>query len=661
MPPYPDVAFMFLGGLPVPKTDAGRAWKNWIMHANKHSPALFKQILFVTHPITRDDATIKDIENKTIDKTYWAKFLGSRILFVPLIDTEDHLRTAWATRSLVDATILMMRAANQATQGQVKKFILIDKTTCPLYNLKALYNAVTANDKNWFDSPLHNKCANLLARYQSDKDAAAAAGKDGYPTLACPAHDKRACLRKTDCSFWSQWWVIDRRYVSVILDASLVKAKTPSQCGSQSIDMITVDAKHKRPRLADRVMNMALAAFGSAGGGSPCVPSDEMFFHVLMKRQFKKNAAFLATMNLIKLDQFKTSIKTIVTVPLKVIGVDPVFQLKKSIEGGVIYNAQIIQQDFSWGAKDVDITVHPKFTEPGFEKFIFSPANQTTNYYDRWREVFGHFPFYVNPIYIMDKLVTEDVVPLCSTYTDWRYINPNPFNIFRSFDHDGFYFAERNPNDPKNITSYEPNDFIEQVLLTNKLDTKQNEGYTFDNLQMGKVAYFAHPMEYNTNNLYAYVNAYNLLHYYNTLNQAQGHTTDNQLRNFESVYDNIVSMAAWTHSNSDFVIEKQFVHHNQGRELTLLEQTMQSFELLMGVSSFSGGMTFSFYQVSEKQGTRERITIPKIGVPVNAEILNGARMRGALFIRKCENGSYIHAYSQQLFADDEYLYQSVLV
>jgi hypothetical protein len=39
----------------------------------------------------------------------------------------------------------------------------------------------------------------------------------------------------------------------------------------------------------------------------------------------------------------------------------------------------------------------------------------------------------------------------------------------------------------------------------------------------------------------------------------------------------------------------------------------------------------------------------KIGLPVDASTLNDAKSRGSLFIRKCEDGSNIHSYADQLY------------
>ena len=49
-----------------------------------------------------------------------------------------------------------------------------------------------------------------------------------------------------------------------------------------------------------------------------------------------------------------------------------------------------------------------------------------------------------------------------------------------------------------------------------------------------------------------------------------------------------------------------------------------------------------------------------MGCPMTHRALNQARMRGALFIRKCEDGSYIHAFSTQLLQTRSYLYTHVL-
>jgi hypothetical protein len=58
---------------------------------------------------------------------------------------------------------------------------------------------------------------------------------------------------------------------------------------------------------------------------------------------------------------------------------------------------------------------------------------------------------------------------------------------------------------------------------------------------------------------------------------------------------------------------------------------------------------------SEKLGKRKII-----GCPITSQVLNEARQRGSLFIRKCENGSYIHAFSSQLYGTKSYLYKHLL-
>ena len=53
------------------------------------------------------------------------------------------------------------------------------------------------------------------------------------------------------------------------------------------------------------------------------------------------------------------------------------------------------------------------------------------------------------------------------------------------------------------------------------------------------------------------------------------------------------------------------------------------------------------------------VSSPKslFGSHVTHEVLNEARMRGSLFIRKCENNSFIHMFAKQLYKkNSKYIY-----
>lgn len=629
------------------------------MYASKHHPEYLQRIVIAVHPISTSDQLVSEIVGSESVQTdvpygnYWKKFLGKSVEFVPLIDQSLHLRTAWATRSLVDASILMIREAQKVAGGSLWKFILVDKTTCPLYNLKVIYDSVTANRKNWFDSPLHNRCARLLA------------ADNAYdPALKCDRHSPNACLRRTDCSFWSQWWVIDTRYYSEIFEANIEKVDDGGTfCGASDKVIDIVDAKGSSDPANDAI-SAALSAFTDGVNRKPCVASDELFFQMFLKRKYPDQDmdGFLDSMNMIALDEFVTneddmpSALRVSQIPLRVMRVDPVLLVGKAKAVGAVGSAPIMQQHFGWGKRAVKLeAVHD---EPGWETFEFvdSPEGAQEDYHEQWKQKYGKFPFYVNPIHILDKPVVTDVVPLCSTYTDWRFVNPNPFNIFRSFKHNGFVFVEKHADQTVNVTSYDPLYFVDSIMMGSPVwgDPKPA---TYESLSMSHIPHFSHPLEYNTNHLYAYISGYNLLEYFNESNAAFD-TSDGMLQGLQSMYEDLLKPYISSGEVTKVSREYHFSVQSSEYEGSIFDVLERSIFLIYGGLSVQKpkdkSIFYTFYVPVKSEMTY------RLGIPVSADVLNQARMRGALFLRKCEAGSYIHAYSQQLFSASKYLYADIL-
>lgn len=549
------VSFMFLGGLPDLQTDSGRAWKNWILYAAKNHASYLHKIMFVTHPI--------DINYKLTPG--WKNLVKKTGLYIyVLTNPGEHLKTAWATRSLVDATILMINKSNHLSNGKIMKFILLDSTTCPLYNLKVIYNTVTRNNLNWLDSPLQNKCKDLRT-----------VENIAYPSLACNVTrgQPNLCFSETDCSFWSQWCILDASSIQPILDAEIVKDTIDITCPNSSSVINRVVSKNA-------VVNQTLASFVDATHKKPCVLSDEMYFGMFIKRS-KSVSMFLKSIYTIKFKDLLKTYEEIRPIKLKVNGIDSVINpYTGSLKQNIVQTIKAIKINTN--------TYNANIAAYGI------PSNKS----------YKSNKFYINPLSINDQEI-KNIFSVPSTYVDWSHFNPDPLNIYRSFQYQGHDINALIGMPVKSLIRYMSVHF-----------SGANE--TFESLGMGKIPYWAHPMQYNVRTLTEYVNSYNIAEYF----YKAGNQQDPMLRFIASIYYSILSKYT-------------------PRLLT-----------------FSNSSKFNFAVV--QRGQNSKLSETAVGCPVTSWTLNGARQRGALFIRKCENSSFIHAYSKDLYNTKKYLYTNLL-
>jgi hypothetical protein len=127
------ILLMYLGG----ETNTPNLLKHWeIMNEtfiNKNN------YYVVIHP--------KVLENYKINNVFLKIFNPSNIF---IVDEEHHLLTGWATRSLTDATLMMMQYAHiQNNNDFFDKYILLSSSCIPLYNLDEIYNVLFTDDKSW--------------------------------------------------------------------------------------------------------------------------------------------------------------------------------------------------------------------------------------------------------------------------------------------------------------------------------------------------------------------------------------------------------------------------------------------------------------------------------------------------------------------------------
>ena len=125
-----NILFMFLGGL---STD-----KHTILHYRKFFNRLKKSVYnnslyIVIHPKNIDTFKIKEKFYKNIS----------------VVDKEHWIETKWATRSISDATLLMMQYAFLKFGDIFKKYVLLSPNCVPLYNFDIIYNEFNKDNKSW--------------------------------------------------------------------------------------------------------------------------------------------------------------------------------------------------------------------------------------------------------------------------------------------------------------------------------------------------------------------------------------------------------------------------------------------------------------------------------------------------------------------------------
>ena len=527
------ICFLFLGGLPDPSIDPGMCWKEW-MHGT--DPKDRSKLVFAVHPIKKTDEV----------KGYWTDYLQimhssktkrdtDKFPCVYLNENDNHLKTAWATRSLADATILMIKES-YAMFPSIEKFILLEGKSCPLYPLKTIYKTITKDRKSWLD-PMSNKCRGIL---------------DSHPFLYC---EKQHCLKKKDCSVWSQWCILDTQHISSLLKTNLEVIQEPITCGTGTIQQIQVSESQPHPEDA-MVVKQSLIEMLDADQ-KPCTIADELFFGLFLKR-FRSKEDFISIIQ--TRDEFK-QVKYIT---------DPQSHDKSSIVKSIRHSKK----------EYIDDSYLRKIT-------IRQPSN---------------YNFYLPYIRFDDMRIT-DLFSVASIYTDWRNFNLNPHNVFRSL------VIPNNKYDVKKLLNSKS--IHQTIKRIQSIPTPSSTNrFTFENLNMSQLAYWAHPLEYNTIPSHVFVNGYNLM---------------------------------------------VFLHNYKQEEEWRLEYLLELYQKhvlpsLSGIKYKKVGCCKYIVSVNDSSKL--------VGTPVDASILNDARSRGCLFIRKCEPGSNIHLYSKQLYSEHpDYIYE----
>jgi hypothetical protein len=124
---------LFLGGIP----SSPHIIQHWIEMNTEFNN---KEYVYIAiHPLQLPLEESKEMEDFT-------SVFKSENVFV--VDKDHHVPTLWGTRSLVDATLLMMQYGHLQIGEMFDKYILLSSTCCPLYRMDEIYTDVFRDDKS---------------------------------------------------------------------------------------------------------------------------------------------------------------------------------------------------------------------------------------------------------------------------------------------------------------------------------------------------------------------------------------------------------------------------------------------------------------------------------------------------------------------------------
>ena len=177
------------------------------------------------------------------------KIFNTNNIFI--VDENHHLLTAWGTKSLSDATLMMMQYSHiQNSENLFDKYILLSPNCCPIYTFDKIYDYLTLNDKSFinFSMGIHTN--------PSDVDI-----------YSSPPNIRSG----------SQWMILDKQHIEIFFPVSNCNMYTKEVsifCPNIEKNIETIKINFFKGILTDRLMRLRKNFYLF----HKCDLSDEAFF-----------------------------------------------------------------------------------------------------------------------------------------------------------------------------------------------------------------------------------------------------------------------------------------------------------------------------------------------------------------------------------------------
>lgn len=638
---------MFLGELPKTGSDLEKHWRKLIEFEYDKSNNVLQHLYITVHPINLSSAD-------KLNTSWWKQYFKNRLL---IVNDDHHIKTAWGTRSLVDATLLMIQYAIITYGNIFEKFVLLSGTCAPIYSIKNIYDRLTQDHLSWIGLK-YNPSVAYRFPYLLKQDG-------GY-------FDIEAI---TDSS---QWIVLSKQHLDIfyisfdpnsptyIIDRNFNGDKKIT-CANHMTHSIIVNPAHKNTPKYDKLSKLLIAFCGLCDKGKfileeidgsicpimvPCGISDERFFQMAILQHIydelensniknknllmdgKPTDGFYFVINKLNIELKLDTVNTIQS------RFDKAAQLSEKLNE--IFSDSIEHLDIINNfAKNIKLTDSSKYIT------CISPPLMIGKNYDVVVTTYRHN----NIKYLIklennkptvkqwndEKQLAKKNIIECNniranpiTYANWNSVAFSPFNILRDFklaNNDSYSSKWKNVNINDLLSFTCPINLYDHLIDIdfseigkNRLfeNFPNNEHYIYPKC-LARVITF-HPLEYSCWSLKNIVNCYVIMRYLFGTFMRQ-HPNDHTKYYFTDVYElyeNIIG------DNLEEQIEK-YVYCDNIINLVTIERGKLS--ILKNI------MTMKDYDKN------------KFGIFIKPNTLIEAWVSGALFIRKCFDGCLIDIYS----------------
>jgi len=688
------ILFMFLGGLPF----NNEHWQKFVETSNE-------KLIFVVHPMILEGFIDK------INGSFWKTKYDKRELL--LVDAVHHVKTAWATKSLTDAQLMMMQYAILQKGRIYKKYVLISPNDAPLYNFNVMYKELNSDSKSWFSF-----FAKKLIRQNWKKLYKHEGGIFDFD----------------DIDLASQWCIIDDSHIEFYFDSKKLSENKPTykkieidfKCYDKPINIVEAilgtDIKYQQyldatnGYTSNKLSKSELENINNAG---LCTVTDGLFFNAILKHELKqRNLKLLDNIKYNKIAYLNDIInhkEYIKPTPWEneyLTGGEKHAFINNNVWNELLsywkdgFRGEFANKNRIWYGCDLtfnqdrlllNFIENKDYTEGSWrEKKWFLFENGVLKSYNDEEKSRKTNEFCMSLKKYDDIENADKLYAISNSYTDFSLVSLDPNNVLREFQYKKLIkdnkildlFEGKKINE---ILKSDPNNNITQLINQQKIGNVEikvpSEEYTI-NLKR-------HPIEYSRWNLIQILNAYNLLIFFEINKEIP---EEDFLKDKDTSFINIRKIKEYVeknkfrikdvYDNKDLLIAdiiKEFpqrgvLFHNILKfKLNVLGLTDQFYSSrpkknIKGTYAYIKSQYYykrmidlnkSYIEECKvddkiyyifKEGTPENIKNDNVyGIPLTSFFLNNALTYGALFIRKVGENSKIEEFTNELYKLDEYV------
>jgi hypothetical protein len=547
-----------------------------------------------------------------------------------IVDENHHLLTAWATKSLTDATLMMMQYAHIQNSGNLfDKYILLSPNCCPLYTFDKIYDYLTLNNKSFinFSNGIHTNPSDISFDYF------------------------RSAIRTG-----SQWIIIDKQHIIIYFPISNVdmyskEIKTNCKQINKDIETIQINLKYNRDSNL-KFLKLYLDFFNNRG---KCNITDESFFQSSILH-FLFNNIDINTAQIINWGNPKEKFDIEQLILKKNLYIFNFYNTKYKIFNFPIELKEKLKKVLLNLNDNKVIYIFPLSTSKGDNNFTNNPE-YINNVFEDLSNPLNNQGMASNTYTTIDnnikKYIKKSYYP---TWVDWLYTSIEPNNFLRDFKYsniinneDIIFYLKNNPiinycNLNENISDC-------NIFVKNKLECiKTLNPRIKKNMIFCISEPYTHPLEYSCWNIKSILNAFILINKLNCLIPTDTTIYDTPENKSKGLYP---YLDRYYHIfNCVYHIYKKilifYFDINDPEIIKTYEKNWKNYKDRYEIEKDNNIDNSKLIDMILAHKNLDTILEIKLGTYVTHNTLIAAINEGSLFIRKCYDTSFIEEYSHIL-------------